>query len=265
MAEELLRHGIAVRPVVWDSPYGGLPEAVVIRSCWDYHLRADRFIEWARRIESVGAKLWNPAEVVKWNADKRYLYDLADRGIAIPETELPSPGETLAEVLERRGWSIAVVKPRISASAHETWVTSTLLAPSQQEAFDSLAARGPGCMVQEFLPEVVEQGEWSLMFFDGAFSHAVLKRPATGDFRVQHEHGGSTEAASPPPALISQAAAILRTVDHPILYARVDGIERSGAFILTELELIEPFLFLAYDPASPARFAEAINAYMRSR
>ena len=113
-------------------------------------------------------------------------------------------------------------------------------------------------LVQPFLAEIQTAGEWSLIFLGGEYSHATLKRPRAGDFRVQEQLGGSAEPARATPALIEQARAVVASISGPWIYARVDGLEIDGVFTLMELELIEPSLFLATDPQAPARFAEAI-------
>jgi hypothetical protein len=122
-------------------------------------------------------------------------------------------------------------------------------------------------MIQPFVPEIATRGEWSLMFFEGRFSHAVLKRPADGDFRVQQEHGGTSVGAPPPAALVDLGAGVLEAAEaavrdgssgprgpgETLLYARVDLVEAAAGPLLIELELIEPALFLeAHPPAAPA-------------
>jgi len=114
-------------------------------------------------------------------------------------------------------------------------------------------------MVQPFTPEVVEPGEWSIVFLGGRFSHAVLKRPAAGD-RVQWEFGGSATAMAAPDTLLADAEAMMAAVPGDPLYARVDGVERDGRLILMELELIEPHLFLAWDAGATGRLAAALGA-----
>jgi hypothetical protein len=109
------------------------------------------------------------------------------------------------------------------------------------------------------MPEIATHGEWSLLFFDNVYSHAVLKRPSIGDFRVQQHLGGSTRLLEPAPAIIAQAQRILHCLPEPPLYARLDGIERAGVFVLMELEITEPFLFLDYHPDAAHRFATAIQ------
>ncbi|HMK72845.1 MAG TPA: hypothetical protein VK454_05880, partial [Myxococcaceae bacterium] len=167
----------------------------------------------------------------------------------------------LAAVLERRRWRWAVVKPAISASGEDTWRTDVDSVVADEERFRALAARG-AVLVQPFVEQVVTGGEWSLVYFRGGFSHAILKRPRAGEFRVQSQHGGRSEPGRPPPALLSQAERVLAEVRHPWLYARVDGCVVDGAFLLMELEMLEPALELWADGAAPRRFADAMLALL---
>lgn len=114
------------------------------------------------------------------------------------------------------------------------------------------------------MQEVHTKGEWSLIFFDGEFSHAVLKTPKAGDFRVQEDFGGAQSGQKPPKHLVNQAKNVLNAVQANCVYARVDGIEIDEKLILMELELIEPTLFLQAHPKVPTRFAEAIIATLNS-
>jgi len=118
-------------------------------------------------------------------------------------------------------------------------------------------------MIQEFLEVIRIGGEWSFIFFDGHFSHAVLKKPQEGDFRVQDDFGGTVFRQEPGECLIKQAEAILRVIDEVPLYARVDAIEIDEKLILMELELIEPVLFLEMNEEAPMRFAKAITHWFR--
>jgi glutathione synthase/RimK-type ligase-like ATP-grasp enzyme len=254
--------GVAVEPAVWTDPAArwGDFDLVVIRSPWDYHRRAEEFGRWLDKMVIDGIPLWNPADLVRWNADKAsYLREMEDVGIPVVPTEVVARGRPLelASILERRGWDEVVVKPAVSASA---WGTSRESRSTVAEA-DAKAAemlRAGSLLVQPFVPEIATAGEWSLIFLGGRFSHAVLKRPAAGDFRVQNDHGGSAEAASPPPHLVAAAERALSAVRAPWLYARVDGVESTGRFLLMELEMIEPSLFLAHSPDAPQAFADAI-------
>jgi hypothetical protein len=147
----------------------------------------------------------------------------------------------------------------VSATAYRTVVTSADDTNEAQALADDLL-RGPGVMVQEFMEEVSTRGEWSLVFFSGQFSHAVVKTPKAGDFRVQHDFGGSEHSAQPPDSVIQAASRAIAAVESVPLYARVDGVESGGQFLLMELELIEPVLFLKLAEGAADRFAEVIVA-----
>ena len=264
-AEALRRLGHRVDPIPWDAPGVAWTafDAVVVRSVWDYHLRPAEFLRWVEAVEGTGTPLLNPPVVLRWNHHKSYLRDLAARGVAtVPTIWLKRGAETnLPRLLAERGWSEAVVKPAVSASAYETCTISAPPAPVDQRRLEALLDAGE-VLVQPLLPEVRSPGEWSLVFFGGAFSHATLKRPRAGDFRVQEELGGRAEPADPPPRLVEQAARALAAAAAPCLYARVDGVDRGGQLVLMELELVEPVLYFGADPASPDRFAAALGALL---
>ena len=255
--------GLGAEPAVWDAPevqwdrFG----AVVIRSCWDYHQRLSEFLSWVAMLERLKVPVWNRPDLLRWNSHKVYLRDLAAVGVATVPTRWLKRGEpaALRDVLRAEGWRAAVVKPAVSASAHGTWRTSLTDAVRDQERLDALLARGDA-MVQPYLDEVRDPGEWSLIYLGGRFSHAVLQRPAGGDFRVQVAYGGTAVARDPARDLIADAGAVLAALPSEPLYARLDGVERGGHLVLSELELIEPHLFLQTDPAAAPRLARALAA-----
>jgi hypothetical protein len=264
--DQLLRaalhaRGVSVAAVRWDDPAADWSrfQHVVLRSPWDYVERATEFRAWIQRMQRDGVPLRNSAPIVIWNMDKQYLAGLAAQGIPVVPTIWLKQGARaeLASLLSARRWERAVVKPTISASGVNTWATTGERAPRDQAALDALLSAGD-VMVQPFMPQVGKEGEWSLLFFDRQYSHAVLKRAAKGEFRVQSDYGGSKQAAIPSTALIAQAHAVLRAVPGPLLYARVDGVVVNGQFVLMELELIEPSLFLGSAPGAADRLAEAV-------
>jgi glutathione synthase/RimK-type ligase-like ATP-grasp enzyme len=265
VADVLQAKGISVTSQVWDDPAVDWSQfaSVVIRSTWDYHHKVEQYADWLRRRASDGTKLWNPPDAVLANLNKQYLLHLADRGVkVVPTTYLTTAnGKPLREVLESYRWDEAIVKPAISASAHGTWRTSLATVDADQSRFEE-QSRTHEVLVQQYMSEVATVGEWSLVFFAGEYSHAALKRPAEGDFRVQRHFGGNSTLANPSSILIEQAREVLSKMDSPLLYARVDGVECDGQFVLMELETNEPYLFVGFSSGAAERFANAIEAVM---
>ena len=265
VADVLAGRGVDVTPVIWDAAGIDWPRfaAVVIRSTWDYHLAPGRYSAWLRDRASDGSNFWNPAPAVLANTHKGYLSDFERRGVPIVPTTVLSAasGQSLRGVLEDAKYDDVVIKPAVSANARGTWRASLASSRVHQAAFEEQAAR-EDVLVQPYLPEIAAAGEWSLVFFGGNYSHAVLKQPASGEFRVQENFGGGSLAAEPPAHVIEQARAVLTLADAPLLYARVDGIDRGGRFLLMELEINEPTLFLGLSDGGAARFADAIQGVL---
>jgi glutathione synthase/RimK-type ligase-like ATP-grasp enzyme len=267
LAADLLRgRGVEVEAVLWDSAEIIWEEfdVVVLRSCWEYHLRTEEFLDWIALMERRGVRLWNTPGVVRENADKHYLMRLAAAGVRVAPTVWLEKDDDfdLASIMELQGWSHAVIKPVVSMSAYKTWITT----PSRA-AFDTAEVREmlskSGVMMQRFVPEVRTRGEWSFVFFMKEYSHAVLKTTKPGDFRVQRDFGGRLSDSNPPRRLIEQAQKIVSSVEEPLLYARVDAVEAGGELILMELELIDPVLFLGSNSGAAGRFADAIEMLAR--
>lgn len=250
--------------VDWRSPGCDFSkfDLIVLRSCWDYHLRVAEFIGWLQKVAQTTPVL-NPIDAVLWNHNKFYLREVAALGIEIAPTIFVSHAKKLDEEQATiRSWRNIVVKPAISASAHNTRLMD---AAALQAAHELVRKMNGPFLVQQFIPEIQDQGEISFVYIDGQFSHAALKRPAAGDFRVQREHGGSAALFHPDSALLNQAdriaAAVWRVRDS--LYCRIDAIARDGKLVLMELELIEPELFLGLAKGAAERFAKKIVARMR--
>jgi glutathione synthase/RimK-type ligase-like ATP-grasp enzyme len=260
--------GVDAEPVVWSASEVAWSryDAVVLRSTWDYFERIDEFRSWLDRIEREGVRLYNPVPLVRWNFDKRYLAELQSRGVRIVPTRFCDAGARvdLPALVAERGWSQAIVKPAVSGGAYRTHRFAAADAGRVQDELDEIL-RTSGALVQPFLDEIVRDGEWSLLSFDGVSSHAAVKRPATGDFRVQAQFGGTHEPADPPAAVRRAATAILGELPTPTLYARIDGIVRDGEFELMEVEVIEPYLFLPGAPGAVDRYVTAVAAIARDR
>ncbi len=264
----LERRGAQVTGTVWNdqSVDWGRFDAIIVRSTWDYHSHSQDFRAWIDMLDAMSAPVWNPPEMLRWNMQKTYLRDLERAGVPVIPTEWLTKGALpdLGALLEKRGWSDAVVKPVISAAANRTWRISRRIDPKSVEQIAESLAIGD-VMVQPFIPEIQTHGEWSLIFIDGDFSHAVRKTPSEGDFRVQAHLGGEAATEDPGANVISIARRVLGAVPSEWLYARVDGIETKTGFVLLELEMLEPSLYFLHTESGPVRFAEAIIARAKRR
>ena len=261
LSRALHDRGVTAVPLIWDDPrveWRGY-DAVVIRSCWDYHQRSGQFLDWLNRLEQLGANVINPIPLLRWNLQKSYLRELAAAGVPVAPTAWIERGETthLSAVLQRHGWREVVVKPVISATAFGTWRSGPTVSEADDARFVE-QVRQCEMMVQPYLRSIEATGELSLVFLGGDYSHAVCKRPMAGDFRVQSDFGGTVESMQATAAQIAQAAAVVAAAPRPPLYARVDGCEIDGRLVLMELELIEPVLFLANGPHAAGRMADAL-------
>lgn len=249
--------GIHATPVIWNDPRvdWSAYDALLVRSIWDYHLHADAFLAWLSRLESLRLPVWNPVEVLRWNHHKFYLRDLGQRGVTIAPTLFFRRGEKHAlELIQSAGWSDVVIKPAISASGYRTHAFSMTSVQGSQHVEEAVSHGD--FLVQPFLSGIRDKGEISMIFLRGKYSHAVLKKPRAGEFRVQAEHGGHEVAYAPEPAIIRAGETILEKTRMPLIYARVDGLVEGSQFVLMELELIEPDLFLETAPGSVNRLAE---------
>jgi glutathione synthase/RimK-type ligase-like ATP-grasp enzyme len=262
---QLEKRGARVTGAIWNDPSVDWMrfDSIIVRSTWDYHHRAAEFRSWIDARGAAGSPMWNPPAVLRWNMEKTYLRDLENAGVPIVPTEwlLKGTKPDLGELLAERGWLDAVVKPVISAAATRTWRVSHAAALDVATQLTELLGAGD-VMVQPFVPEIQTRGEWSLMFIDGDFSHAVRKMPTEGDFRVQTGFGGRSITDHPDAQVIRAAQRVLDVAPSPWLYARVDGIETDAGFVLLELEMLEPSLFFAHTESGAERFAEAIIARM---
>ncbi|MEO1135136.1 MAG: hypothetical protein AAFW68_00830 [Pseudomonadota bacterium] len=261
LACALEARGSAVRAAPWNGDQDPFRDgdAVIIRSTWDYQESPDRFADW---LETLGARahVYNPPALMRWNMSKRYLLTLAECGAAMPATRLVEPtSESVAAAMDAMGLDEAVVKPEFGATASGLSVVRRGDWPGLGAAAAKLAMPG---LIQPLMSEISSVGETSLVFLDGAFSHAVIKRPAAGDIRCQAEFGGRCERVGPPPAVVAQARRILEMLPTEPLYARIDGLILDERLQLMEVELIEPELFFTYCPEAEMgaadRFAAAI-------
>jgi len=247
---------------VWDDPAVDWAafDLVVVRSTWDYQERREAFLAWA---SGIGQRLVNPPEVLAWNTDKRYLHELAAAGLPVVPTALVAPGEAFVAPAGEY-----VVKPTVSAGSRDTARFTGGEAQRAAALVAAIHASGRTAMVQPYIASVDTRGETALLYFAGAFSHAIHKGPLLRPGAEPTSEVFAAETIEPRTPTAAELAVAQRLVDDvgprlgtgAPLYARVDLVEDpAGAPLLLELELTEPSLFFASDPARVARFAAAVR------
>jgi len=252
--EPLRARGHDVVPAVWTrDPDWSSFDMTIIRSPWDWQDHELRFGALLETFSKAPYKVENRS-AIRWH-DKRYLLDLEKRGVRIIPTRVAQTREEALRIADEEKWPRAIVKPSLAAGGHRM---AKIDASNRTIDFD---AGGGAYFVQPFVEEVVTAGEWSLVFFEGVYSHAVRKHAKTGEFRIHVEHGGTVAYEEAPSQIIEDAKRAIGAAGQPFLFARVDGIVSPtlGGFALTELEVVEPELFLRAHPKAPERFAEAIT------
>jgi glutathione synthase/RimK-type ligase-like ATP-grasp enzyme len=262
----VLRHlGHEVDVCIWDAPEVQWQsyDAVVIRCPWDYYEKLPQFLAWLDTLAAGKVRVINDIDTLRWNLNKAYLFELAQAGLPVIPTQLVARSDqrSLQQIFDAIQSKEIVIKPVQSAGA---WRTLRINQNNLADAELNFSAwrQEQDFLVQAFMPEIVAAGEWSLIYFDGQFSHALIKRAKDGDFRVQSEHGGTVLKADAPENICAQAFKILHFLPKMPCYARVDGVVRDGAFLLMELELLEPELFLEIEAQAAHRFAMAILSHL---
>jgi glutathione synthase/RimK-type ligase-like ATP-grasp enzyme len=259
--EPLLKQGWLAEEVSWRKLNVNWNDydLVVIRSAWDYQQDPVAFLACLKQIEISSARLENSLKIVQWNISKDYLKDLQNQGINIvPSLWFDSFSfAELEQSFSHFKTPQIVIKPLISANADHTYrLNPQQLAASAAELSHVFATRE--FMIQPFLPAIVEEGEYSLFYFAGEYSHSILKQPKSGDFRVQEEHGGQLKLVEADDEMLTTARHSLAALPEDVLYARVDLVRHQNELAVMEIELIEPSLYFNMDPSSAQRFADAL-------
>ena len=255
-AAVLLRAGFSVEARPWTEAgdLGGF-DLVSPLVAWGYHEDPPLWHALLDRIERDGVPMLNPVPLLRWNSDKRYLVELAAKGVAtIPTRMSESLCEADLDAARSEFGDVLVIKPPVSASAYGTH----RLRRGDSVPPDALARP---MMMQPFLQSISDEGEYSVMLFGGRFSHAIVKRPKAGDYRVQPHLGGSEQPCEPPAGAIDLAHAALGAAPAKAAYARVDMVrDNDGNLAIIELELIEPALWLQHAPDGGDSFAAALRS-----
>lgn len=242
-------------------------DAVYIGAPWDYTEDPARFMAVLETIDRSRAVLVNPLALVEWNLRKSYLRELEQRGAAIvPSTWYGHFDDTLPDGwFAEHGSEALVIKPQVGANAADTFVLERPVDDGTRQMLARLFHHRP-FFVQPFIASIRDVGEYSLFYLGGELSHAIRKVPKRGDFRVQEEHGADILPAVADASLAAAGNAVMQLVTPAPAYARVDFVRGDdGRWLLMELELVEPSLYLRMHPDAPARFAMAFDRYARER
>ena len=267
LEQELLKsafesQGLKVDITYWDNPSYEWQQtkSVLFRTVWDYFERFDEFWDWLEQVKTK-TRLINSYELIKWNIDKHYLRDLKKNGIQVVPTYFADRGNNinLQEIANLNDWKHIVIKPAISASAFNTYKITNDEIEQKEQLFHELL-QTHDMLVQPFFPTISELGEASLMVFGGKFTHAILKKAKAGDFRVQDDFGGTVHDYNPTQEEIKFAEKVFQSCTSLPIYGRVDIVWDSNKHIyLSELEIIEPELWIRNRPESANKIAEAVN------
>ena len=248
--------GLSIEPVRWIDPIDWKRFGAVMVNCaWDYQDRHEDFLATLDRIAALGVPVFNSPAMVRWNIRKTYLRDFEARGVPIIPTLWPAQAvaEDVREAMAAFGTDDVVLKRQVGGGARGQTRYTNANMPADGPILDR-----PG-MIQPFIPSIATEGEYSFLFVDNVFSHALIKRAVLGDYRIQEAYGGKSQAITPAPRDLQHAAAALDVLDETPLYARVDMVRgANGELLLMEMEVIEPYLFPQDGPGIGAMLGEAL-------
>ncbi len=255
----LIRRGHQIISIPWNGPQEAFYDAdiVLLRACWDYCKTPDEFTQWINDLEAAGVNLHNPSQIVLWNMNKRYLLELQSMGTPMPGTlilDSVSNDDVLTQI-QSQGWQEAVVKPLVGQGGGGV----LRLDPENFNHWPDLSKTFTPLVLQEFQSSIGNLGETILIFFEGVFSHAVLRIVAPGEWRSNFRFGARRVKCEVSPRIIEQAQEVLSVLKETPLYARVDGLVNGDIFTLMELELVEPDLGFVQAPDAAEIFVQHIE------
>jgi glutathione synthase/RimK-type ligase-like ATP-grasp enzyme len=258
----LIEKGINIEKVIWNEPNIEWDNynLAILKSPWDYFDLIEDFYTWLNLLKSKNIRLLNPIDIVKWNADKHYLLDIEEAGLNVAKSIFIKKGDeiNLDNYFKILNTEQFIVKPCVSGGSKNTFKVNLENVKEINERVKLLTAK-EDFIIQPFINEIETEGEWSFIFFGGKFSHCLLKKAKNGDFRVQHYLGGTIHPQKAPANLLKSAQQYVNQFAKKCLYARVDGTLVKGNFVLMELELIEPFLFLNTNQDSYENYYQALK------
>ncbi len=229
---------------------------------WDHHGALQHFLRWVDAVEAAGGRLINTPEILRWNFRKTYLLDVIQAGLPVPPTVYIEDIDTyqVESVMRAESWDTVVIKPVSGQDGHDI----VKLSLEERVHWPDLYVPQQEALVQVFQPDIIEFGETTLTFFEGEFSHAVRRNLRAGEWRANRQFGAQVEAVTVSQEMINEATRYLDVVPgHPV-YARVDGIVSPHGFMLMELELIDPYLYLEITSIQAAeKLAKALTSRLK--
>jgi len=262
----LQNRGLDISAEIWDDPLVEWQkyDVALLKTPWDYHQKFGQFKLWLEKIESLNIKLLNDYQTVRWNMDKHYLSEIATSGFDIIPSIFLEQGwnEELTSLFEKLGSDKIIIKPCVSGGSRNTVVLNKNVSIEDKDLVSALVSQGD--FIAQPLMSQIQEGEWSFIFFNGKYSHTIIKKPKNGDFRVQQIFGGTIEITVSEQRDIDHAALYISKFAKDTLYARVDGLMVDGNFVLMELELVEPFLYLSYHPDALEKYFQALVTHLEN-
>ena len=256
-----------VRFVSWRQPADwNQYDMVILRTTWDYQNDLDSFLDVLQEIHNSETILENSIDLVKWNIEKNYLRELDQKGNPIVPTIWETGSfkvDDVSNYYDTFDTDHLIIKPTVSANADNTfWLRKKAIGKELESLQKIFSQRS--FMVQPFMESIINEGEYSLFYFNGEYSHSILKTPKEHDFRVQEEHGGIIRTARPNDTMLRRGEKAIQALPGLPLYARVDFVRNSdNDFLIMEMELIEPSLYFSYDKESPEHFARAVDKRLK--
>ena len=232
--------GIEYEISVWDKDVIPDSSLVLIRTIWDYSKKADKFKALLEDFTRRGIKTFNPIDTIKWNMDKSYLVELFNAKAPVVPTYISKNYSDDCINKSEINYPL-VLKPLVGASGYDTFLLN-----SKDSKVNTDALNGREVIIQPFMKDILSEGEISFLYFNGSYSHSVIKSAGNGDFRIQEIHGGNVKRYNASKEELSYIEEILSKVEYEWSYARVDVVRSEGKLLLMELELIEPELFFRF-------------------
>ena len=261
LVEGLLMHDIIAEPVVWETQSTELAnyDAVLFRTTWGYHEKYHKFLLFLDYLDSLKIPIFNPVRIIRKNLHKFYLRELPELNIPTIDTVFVDRNSeiTLKSIISEKKWDKFIIKPAVSAGAYKTHLINDYSDDGAEEIFRSMNLESD-LLVQKYIPEIITDGEWSTIFFNRDYHYTVNKIPKPGDFRVQTLFDGKYTVCNPPENVLEISKRTAELFLDECLYVRVDGVRSNGQFLIMEIEMIEPDIYLDYHPEGISIFAKSI-------